>query len=59
MSLNPGPGCVALEGRIVNFYDQATPSKMPQAAKGCLKLIMRDDTAALSVCPSSSMRVAK
>ena len=48
-SLMPGPGCVALMGRIVNFYDQATPSKAPQAAKGCLKVIVKDDTGALMV----------
>ena len=52
-SLNPGPGCVALKGRIVNCYDQVTRSKMLQAAKGCLKIIMKDDTAALLVCISS------
>jgi len=36
-------------GRIVNFYDQTTTSKMPKAAKGCLKMIMKDDTGALTV----------
>ena len=50
-SLVPGPGCVALTARIVNFYDQATPSKMPQAAKGCLKVIVKDDTGAMVVSP--------
>lgn len=48
-SLVPGPGCVALMGRVANFYDQATPSKAPQAAKGCLKVIVKDDTGALMV----------
>ncbi len=48
-SLVPGPGCVALMGRVVNFYDQATPSKAPQAAKGYLKVIVKDDTGALMV----------
>lgn len=48
-SLVPGPGCVALTARIVNFYDQVTPSKMPQAAKGCLKVIVKDDTGAMVV----------
>ena len=47
--LMPGPGCVTLMGRIVNFYDQATPSKMPQAAKGCIKVIVKDDSGALAV----------
>lgn len=48
-SLIPGPGCMALVGRIVNFYDQSTPSKRPQAAKGCLKVIVKDDTGAMTV----------
>ena len=45
----PGPGCVVLMGRVVNFYDQSTPSKMPHAAKGCFKVIVKDNTAALNV----------
>ena len=48
-SLIPGPGCIALMGRVANFYDQATPSKAPQAAKGCLKVIVKDNTGALMV----------
>ena len=44
-----GPGCVALMGRIVNFHHIATPSKMPKAAKGCLKLTVKDDTGTLAV----------
>ena len=48
-SLSPGPGCIALLGRIVNFFNLPTPSKMPQAAKGCLKLIVKDDTGAMAV----------
>lgn len=48
-SLVPGPGCVLLTGRVVNFYDQPTPSKMPQAAKGCIKVIVRDNTGAFGV----------
>ncbi len=44
-----GPGCVALMGRVVNFHDIATPSKMPKAAKGCLKLTVKDDTGAFTV----------
>ena len=47
--LVPGPACVALMGRVVNFYDQATPSKAPQAARGCLKITVKDDTGALMV----------
>lgn len=53
-NLVPGPGFVALMGRIVNFYDQPTPSKMPQAAKGCLKVVIKDDTGAFAVSDTSS-----
>lgn len=48
-SLSPGPRCVALMGRVVNFYNLHTPSKRPQAAKGCLKLVVKDDTGILDV----------
>lgn len=48
-SLVPGPGCVALMGRVVNFYDQEMKSKIPQAAKGCLKVVVKDDTGAFAV----------
>lgn len=48
-SLLPGPSCITFMGRIVNFYDQTTTSKMPKAAKGCLKMIAKDDTGALTV----------
>ncbi|KAL8651833.1 MAG: hypothetical protein Q9210_003033 [Variospora velana] len=36
--LVPGSGRVCLVGRVVNFYEQPTPTKMPHAAKGCLKV---------------------
>ena len=48
-ALVPGPQCVLLVGRIANFYDQSTPSKMPKAARGCIKMIVKDDTGALTV----------
>lgn len=48
-NLIPGPGYVALMGRVVNFYDQVMTSKMPQAAKGCLKVVVKDDTGAFAV----------
>jgi hypothetical protein len=47
--LDSGPKHVTFMGRIVNFYDQATPSKKPRAARGCIKLILADDTGALTV----------
>ncbi|KAL8860273.1 MAG: hypothetical protein Q9178_003244 [Gyalolechia marmorata] len=44
-SLVPGPKCVHLVGRVVNFYDQPTPtSKLPYATKRCLNVLVRDDT---------------
>lgn len=54
----PGPGCVAFMGRVVNFYDQATLSKAPQAAKGCLKVVVKDDTGALMVPFNHSLSAA-
>lgn len=48
-SLEPGPGCVMLVARVVNLYHEEKPSMMPNGAKGCLKLIVKDDTGALSV----------
>lgn len=48
-SLIPGPKCVTIQGRVANFYDQNTPSKMPRAAKGCVKIIVKDDSGALTV----------
>ena len=48
-ALVPGPGCFVLTGRVVNFFGLATPSKAPHAAKGCLKLVVKDDTGALVV----------
>lgn len=48
-TLVPGPQPVHLTVRIVNFFDQQTPSKMPQAAKGCIKIIVKDDTGAMTV----------
>lgn len=48
-SLEPGPGCVMLVGRVVNLYNEEKLSKTPNGAKGCLKLIVKDDTGALLV----------
>ena len=45
----PGPGCVTIMGRVVNFFVLETPSKAPHAAKGCLKMVIKDDTGALVV----------
>ena len=45
----PGPGRVAITGRIANFFHLETSSKSPHAAKGCWKLIVKDDTGAIEV----------
>lgn len=36
-------------GRVVNFYDTARPSKSHKAAQGCLKIMLADDTGAITV----------
>lgn len=45
-----GPKCITFMGRIVNLYNQSTPSKRPVAAQGCVKMIVADDTGAITVC---------
>ena len=47
--LVPGPRRVSFTARIVNMYEQTVESKMPQAAKGCFRLLMKDDSALLLV----------
>ena len=48
-NLVPGPKCVSFQGRVANFYDQNTPSKRPRAAKGCIKIVVKDDSGAVTV----------
>ena len=48
-ALVPGPGCVTLTGRIVNLYDQQVLGEAPKAARGCLRLLVKDDTGVVSV----------
>jgi hypothetical protein len=50
-SLEPGPRCVVVRGRVVNFHDQPAAARRPKAAKGCFRLIVKDDTGALCVSP--------
>jgi hypothetical protein len=47
--LVPGPKRVSFTGRVVNIYDQNVESKMPKAAKGCLKLLVKDASAMILV----------
>ena len=49
VDLVPGPGCVMFSGRVANCYDQKNTSKSPHAAKGCLKIIVKDDNGAVTV----------
>ena len=48
-SLALGPRRVVFRGRIANLYNQVNLSKKPRAAKGCFKLVVKDDTGALTV----------
>ena len=58
--LHAGPRPVALMGRIVNIYDQTTPSKQPDTAKGFLKLLVRDVTGVMIVSgPDFPLRLAE
>jgi hypothetical protein len=47
--LEPGPKAVTFMGRIANIFDLANDSKTPRAAKGCIKLYVKDDRAAITV----------
>lgn len=49
--LDLGPGHVCIQGRIVNFYHQSNfiGARRPRAAQGCIKLLVKDDTGALTV----------
>lgn len=38
-----------LMGRVVNFYDVATPSKRHKAAQGYIRIMLADDTGVLTV----------
>ncbi len=56
-SLVPGYQRVTFMGRVINFYNLQTPSKMPNAAKGCFKVVVKDDTGALVVGVSSFSKI--
>ncbi|KAL8733899.1 MAG: hypothetical protein Q9166_001887 [cf. Caloplaca sp. 2 TL-2023] len=48
--LVPGPRCVHVVGRVVNFYEQPTStSNLPYASKRCLNVLVRDDTGMIKV----------
>ncbi|GAB7342995.1 hypothetical protein MBLNU457_g1091t2 [Dothideomycetes sp. NU457] len=47
--LLPGPGRVCVQGRIANIFNLGNLSRVPYGAKGCLKLLVKDDTGVLTV----------
>jgi hypothetical protein len=49
--LASGPRRVSFTARIVNLYDQSVHSKLPKLAKGCLKILVKDGSALILVCP--------
>ncbi|KAI9812898.1 MAG: hypothetical protein M1827_004416 [Pycnora praestabilis] len=48
-TLVSGPRNVTFTGRVLNFFDQQTESKMPKAAKGFIKVVLGDGSGALVV----------
>ena len=47
--LYPGPRAVTFMGRVANIFDVANAPKTPRSAKGCVKLCVKDDHAAITV----------
>ena len=47
--LEPGPKAVTFMGRVANIFDFANTPKTPRSAKGCVKLCVKDDRAAITV----------
>ena len=47
--LQPGPRYVTFVGRVANMYHTIKPSKRQNAAQGWLKLMLGDDTGAITV----------
>jgi hypothetical protein len=50
IDLNPGPRAVTFTGRIASISDVGNTPKTPRSARGCLKLCIKDDEAAITVC---------
>lgn len=48
-TLAPGPRRVKISARVVNIHDQPVTGKSPKAARGCLKILVKDNNAALLV----------
>lgn len=47
--LELGPRAVTFMGRVANIFDVANTPKIPRSAKGCIKLCVKDDRAAITV----------
>lgn len=48
-SLVPGPNRVKVVGRIVNLFESSPKAKLPNAAKGSVHLVVKDNTNAVTV----------
>ncbi|KAF2466043.1 uncharacterized protein BDR25DRAFT_336616 [Lindgomyces ingoldianus] len=48
-TLEPGPRPITFMGRVVNFFNMSQSSKRPLNAKGCLKVMVADDTGAMTI----------
>ena len=47
--LAAGPRRVTFTVRVVNIYDRPTAAKSPRAAKGCLRILAKDDSGCILV----------
>ena len=52
--LHPGPRRVRIQGRVVNFRHYLQGMKKPPAARGCWRILVKDDTGVISVRKASS-----
>ena len=48
-TLAPGPRRIKFSARVVNIHDQPVASKSSKAARGCLKVLVKDNNATLLV----------
>lgn len=48
-SLSPGTRCITFMGRIANLFDVANSSRMPRTAKGCIRIVVKDESGAVTV----------
>lgn len=48
-SLVPGPKRIKIVGRIVNLFESSPKAKLPNAARGSVHLVVKDNTSAVTV----------